>query len=209
MAQSAWDGAYTAAQADRGAQSFARSCAGCHNLGPDGRIPLVGDNFWKSFSQKSVGDLLQYISANMPNGSPGSLNETEYRDIAAVMLRSNGFPAGVKELDRASTAEILPRDGSTALPANALARVVGCLTKSGSEWVVTRATNPERVERARTEAEEAARPLGTRTMALKFVLTKLDPLAGARVAVNGLLIGAGGADGINVTNVTRVAAGCP
>jgi len=34
-------------------------------------------------------------------------------------------------------------------------------------------------------------------------------LVGSRVAVSGLLIGAGGADGINVTGVTRVAPKCP
>jgi hypothetical protein len=46
-------------------------------------------------------------------------------------------------------------------------------------------------------------------MTLKFVVTRLEPLAGSRVAVSGLLIGAGGADGINVTTVTRVAEKCP
>jgi hypothetical protein len=46
-------------------------------------------------------------------------------------------------------------------------------------------------------------------MPLKFVVTRLDPLAGSRVAVSGLLIGTGGADGINVTTVIRVAPKCP
>jgi hypothetical protein len=46
-------------------------------------------------------------------------------------------------------------------------------------------------------------------MPLKFVLTKLDSLVGSRVVVNGLLIGAGGVDGINVTTVKRVAEKCP
>jgi hypothetical protein len=46
-------------------------------------------------------------------------------------------------------------------------------------------------------------------MVLKFVVTKLDGLAGSRVAVSGLLIGEGGVDGINVTTVNRVAPKCP
>jgi hypothetical protein len=46
-------------------------------------------------------------------------------------------------------------------------------------------------------------------MTLKFVVTRLDPLSGSRVAVTGLLIGSGGADGINVTTVNRVAEKCP
>jgi hypothetical protein len=52
-------------------------------------------------------------------------------------------------------------------------------------------------------------PLGSRKIALKFVVTKLDALAGSRVSVSGLLIGAGGVDGINVTTVSRVAPKCP
>ena len=95
------------------------------------------------------------------------------------------------------------------LPANALARVVGCLTKSGAGWVVTSATTPERAERAVAGGEDAARPLGSRTIGLKFVITRLDTLAGSRVAVSGLLIGEGGVDGINVTAVNRVAPKCP
>jgi hypothetical protein len=75
--------------------------------------------------------------------------------------------------------------------------------------VVTRATTPERAERVASGEEDATRPLGSRTLALKFVLTKLDALAGSRVAVSGLLIGADGMDGINVTEVHRVAQKCP
>lgn len=210
-----WDGVYTDAQAARGVTAFGQSCAGCHALAAEGKAPLVGQSFWKSFQQKTVGDLLAYVSANMPNGSPGSLNESSYRDIVALMLKSNGFPAGTSELRRDNVADvqILPKDGSTELPADALVRVVGCLARSGGEWVVMNATTPERAETATQGArggnDDATRPLGHRTMALKFVVTKLDPLAGSRVVVSGLLIGSGGADGINVTTVTRVAQKCP
>ncbi len=206
-----WDGVYTEAQANRGATAFGPSCSGCHTLAAEGKAPLVGDPFWKSFQQKSVGDLLAYVSANMPNGAPGSLNESTYLDIVALMLKSNGFPAGNIELRRDNIAEvqIVPKDGNTELPADALARVVGCLARSEADWVVTRATNPERAESVAPGVDDAARPLGSRTIALKFVVTRLDPLSGARVAVTGLLIGAGGADGINVTAVTRVAPKCP
>jgi len=206
-----WDGVYTEAQAARGMMAFGQSCAGCHALGAEGRAPLVGDAFWKSFAQKSVGDLLEFVSTYMPNGKPGSLTEPTYRDIVALMLKSNGFPAGAAELgpDTIAGVQIVPKDGSTELPANALARVVGCLTKSGPDWVVTNATTPERAERAASSEDDARRPLGSRKMVLKFVVTKLDPLGGSRVAVSGLLIGEGGVDGINVTAVSRVAQKCP
>lgn len=206
-----WDGVYSEAQATRGMMAFGQSCAGCHALAAEGKAPLVGDSFWKSFSQKTVGDLLEYVSANMPNGAPGSLSANTYEDIVALLLKSNGFPAGTTELRPDTTAgvQIVPKDGSTELPADALARVVGCLARSGTDWVVTHATSPERAERAATAAEDAARPLGSRTMALKFVVTKLDALAGSRVVVSGLLIGGGGVNGINVTTVSRVAEKCP
>ena len=205
-----WDGVYTEAQATRGMTAYGQSCSGCHALAAQGKAPLVGDAFWKSFSQKSVGDLLEFVSSYMPNGAPGSLSESAYQDIVALMLKSNGFPAGSAELGRNSIGgvQIIPKDGSTELPADALARVIGCLTRNGPDWVVTKATTPERAEHAAT-GEDAARPLGSRTIALKFVVTKLDALAGSRVAVSGLLIGSGGVDGINVTAVNRVAEKCP
>lgn len=208
-ARTVWDGVYTEAQAARGVTAFGQSCAGCHALAAEGKAPLVGDPFWKSFAQKSVGDLLEFVSANMPNGTPASLDESTYRDIVALMLKSNGFPAGKAELRRDTIAnvQIVQKDGRSELPSNALARVVGCLARSGTEWTVTRATTPERAEHA--GGDDATRPLGSRTIPLKFVVTRLDPLAGSRVAVSGLLIGANGTDGINVTTVNRVAENCP
>ena len=206
-----WDGVYTEAQASRAVTAFGQSCAGCHALAAEGKAPLVGDPFWKSFAQKTVGDLLDFVSANMPNGTPGSLAESTYQDVIALILKSNGFPAGTTELARNTIGDvqIIQKDGRTELTANTLVRVVGCLARSGADWVVTSATPPERAERVGPGGEDATRPLGSRTMVLKFVLTRLDPLAGSRVSVSGLLIGAGGADGINVMTVNRVAETCP
>jgi len=207
-----WDGVYTEAQAARGAMAFGQSCSGCHALAAEGKAPLAGEPFWKSFAQKTVGDLLEFVSTNMPNGTPGSLSEPTYRDLVALILKSNGFPAGTTELgrDNAAGVQIIQKDGRGELPANALARVVGCLARSGADWVVTSATAPERAERVGAGGDgDATRPLGSRTIALKFVLTKLDALAGSRVAVSGLLMGDNGVDGINVTGVNRVAQKCP
>jgi len=208
-AQTVWDGIYTDAQATRGLTAFSLNCSRCHTLAAEGKSPLVGAPFWKSFAQKTVGDMVGYISANMPNGAPGSLSEATYRDIVAALLKSNDFPAGKTELagNNMGGLKIVPKDGSRELPADALVRVFGCLTRIGPDWAVTRATTPERAE-SRGQ-DDATRPLGTGIMALKFVVTRLDPLAGSRVAVTGLQIGAGGVDGLNVTTVTRVADKCP
>jgi S-disulfanyl-L-cysteine oxidoreductase SoxD len=206
-----WDGVYTEAQATRATGVFGASCAGCHTLTPDGNRPLSGETFWQSNTQKSVAELLAYVSRNMPNGNGGSLSPENYNDLVALILKSNGFPAGKSELTAASVegVQIISKDGPGELPANTLVRVVGCLAKSGNEWTLTSATAPVRTDKTAATPEDGTVALGTRTMALKFVLTKLDSFVGKRMSVSGMLIGAGGADGLNVAVVNRVADTCP
>jgi len=206
-----WEGIYTDAQAARATVVFNQSCANCHSLSPQGNRSLTGDKFWEGFTQKTVGDLLSYVKTNMPNGNGGSLSAATYNDLVALILKSNNFPAGSTELAPESIAnvQIIPKDGPGELPANVLARVVGCLAKSGTDWVLTSATAPVRVERAGVGPDDATRSLGNRTTALKFVLTRLDGFVGQRMSATGLLIGPGGADGMNVTSVNRVAESCP
>jgi mono/diheme cytochrome c family protein len=209
-----WDGVYTSDQAERAVATFGSTCSRCHTLTADGsgNRPLTGDKFWEGFTQKTVGDLLKFVSTNMPNGQGGSLSAGTYNDLVALILKSNGFPAGSTELapETIATVQIIPKDGPGELPANTLVRVVGCLgPKSGSDWTLTNVTAPERVEKTGVGPEDATRALGTRTMALKFVLTRLDAFAGQRLSVSGLLIGAGGANGLNVSTVNRVAEACP
>jgi mono/diheme cytochrome c family protein len=206
-----WDGVYTEAQAARATGVFGASCAGCHTLTPDGNRPLSGESFWQSNTQKSVAELLGYVSKNMPNGNGGSLSPENYNDLVALILKSNGFPAGPVELTAASIegVQIVSKDGPGELPANTLVRVVGCLVKSGNEWTLSNATAPVRTDKTAATPEDATVALGTRTIALKFVLTKLDAFVGKRMSVSGMLIGAGGADGLNVAVVNRVAETCP
>jgi mono/diheme cytochrome c family protein len=206
-----WDGVYTEAQATRATGVFGATCAGCHTLTSDGNRPLSGESFWQSNTQKSVAELLGYVSKNMPNGNGGSLAQETYNDLVALILKSNGFPAGATELTPTSIAgvQIVSKDGPGELPANTLVRVVGCLVKSGNEWTLTNATAPARTDKTAATPEDATVALGTRTIALKFVLTKLDSFVGQRMSVSGMLIGAGGADGLNVAVVNRVAATCP
>jgi mono/diheme cytochrome c family protein len=206
-----WEGVYTDAQAERATAVFGQICANCHTLTSDGNRPLSGDKFWEGFTQRTVGDLLTFVSTNMPNNNPGSLAAATYNDLVALILRANGFPAGTTEVTPETVAkvQIVPKDGPGELPANTLVRVVGCLTKEGSDWVLTSATVPERIDKTGVGPEDATRPLGDRRATLKFVLTRLDPFVGQRMSVSGILIGAGGVNGINVTTVNRVAESCP
>ena len=210
QSRTAWDGVYTDAQAQRAVETYDSTCSRCHALTGQGRGALTGDAFWTAFAQKSVADLLTYVKTNMPNGNGGSLPAGTYNDLVALILKSNGFPSGSVDVSPESVAgvQIVPKDGPGDLPANALARVVGCLKKDGSDWVLTRATVPERIDKSVVGSEDGTRPLGTRSITLKFVLTRLDGFVGQRLSVSGILMGAGGADGINVTTVNRVADSC-
>jgi mono/diheme cytochrome c family protein len=209
-ARTVWDGVYTDAQAQRAMATYDSVCSRCHILTGQGKGALTGDAFWTAFTQKSVGDLLTFVKTNMPNGNGGSLPSATYDDLVALILKSNGFPAGSTEVSASAVTgvQIVPKEGPGDLPANVLARVVGCLTKNGSDWVLTKATAPERIEKSVVGAEDATRPLGTRSIVLKFVLTRLDGFVGQRLSVSGILMGSGGTDGINVTTVNRVAESC-
>jgi len=206
-----WDGVYTDAQAARGTAAFGQSCSNCHTLAPQGKGPLTGDKFWEGFAQRTVGDLLTFVRTNMPNGNGGSLPASTYNDLVAIILKSNGFPGGMVELAPETIAgvQIIAKDGPGELPANSLVRVVGCLARNGNDWVLASATVPQRADRIGVGPEDASRALGDRTLTLKFVLTRLDSFAGQRMSVTGMLIGAGGANGINVTTVDRVGGTCP
>jgi mono/diheme cytochrome c family protein len=208
-----WDGVYTDGQAARATTIFGASCSNCHTLEAQGNRPLSGDKFWQSYTQKTVGDLLTFVRTNMPNGAQaGSLPAATYNDLVALILKSNGFPAGATEVTPEAVAkvQIIPKGGVGELPANTLVGIVGCLApKSGPDWVLTNATSPSRIEKTGPRPEDATRPLGDRTTPLKFVLTRLDSFVGQRLSVSGMLIGAGGVDGINVATVNRVAETCP
>ena len=95
-----WDGVFTDAQADRAAGMFSQNCARCHTLTADGGRPLTGEKFWEGYTQKTVGDLLTFVKTNMPNGQgAGSLPAASYNDLVALILKSNGFPAGKSGAD--------------------------------------------------------------------------------------------------------------
>ena len=144
-----WDGLYTDDQASRGNAVFSTTCANCHTLDSQGNRPLSGKKFWDSYTQKTVGDLFTFIQKNMPNGNGGSLSEKTYADLVALVLKSNGIPAGTTDLVPSAVAAIpiVPKDGPVELPAGALVRVVGCLAKNDSDFVLTSATPPQRTER--------------------------------------------------------------
>ena len=209
-----WDGVFTEAQAERGANAYAANCSRCHgdDMRGGGRFSaLVGDSWMGNFQTQTVEDLFNFIKTNMPNGNGGSLADSMYLDLAAFILSSNDMPASDAELTATSGAGviIIAEDGELlALPSATLVRVVGCLAEGVSGFVVNSATAPERLTSAGVGPEDATVALGDGSFPLLFVLTPIDGFVGHRVSVSGLSEGEGAADGINVTLVESVADTC-
>jgi hypothetical protein len=51
-----------------------------------------------SWDGRTVGDLIEYLRDNMPQGEPGSLTREEYLWVTAYLLRLNGMPPGREAL---------------------------------------------------------------------------------------------------------------
>lgn len=96
---SVWDGLYQEEQATRGKVEYDYNCGNCHISDLSGDSikdvpPLAGIDFLAQWSGKTVKELLDYMSMNMPADSRGSLGAKTYADIAAYVLKANQFPAG-------------------------------------------------------------------------------------------------------------------
>lgn len=97
------DGAYTEAQAQTGQDQYSAHCAACHGSGltGNGEAPaLVGGEFISNWAGLTLGDLFERIRTTMPQDNPGKLSRTQYAQILSFILKSNGYPAGQKEMDQ-------------------------------------------------------------------------------------------------------------
>ena len=95
------DGSYTAAQAERGNAQYSQNCAACHGSGltGNGEAPaLVGGEFISNWAGLTLGELFERIRTTMPQDNPGKLSRAQYADILSFILKSNGYPAGQKEM---------------------------------------------------------------------------------------------------------------
>jgi mono/diheme cytochrome c family protein len=104
-AASVWDGVYSADQAKRGESLYAKECGSCHGEAMEGvgqTPPLSGDEFKMNWNGHNVDDLFEKIQTTMPAGSPGKLKREQNAEIVAFILKSNGFPAGAKDLPTGS-----------------------------------------------------------------------------------------------------------
>jgi mono/diheme cytochrome c family protein len=100
-AASVRDGVYTKQQADRGQAIYGEQCARCHGetLGGGDAPELVGADFVGRWKGNTVGAVFELIRKTMPTDDPGNLSTRQAADLTAFILKSNGFPAGDKDLD--------------------------------------------------------------------------------------------------------------
>lgn len=101
-ARTVWDGAYTLAQAKRGALKSGL-CTSCHGDGfvGGGAPELAGEAFLAKWERRTVGDLFDLVRLTMPDDDPGALAREEYADLVAYILAVNKFPTGSTEIGTA------------------------------------------------------------------------------------------------------------
>lgn len=87
------EGVYTQAQAKRGEQLFAASCAMCHKAEDHS-----GASFTAKWSNATLGDIFDQVSSTMPPANPGSLSPDGYASIVAYFLSRTGLPEGRADL---------------------------------------------------------------------------------------------------------------
>ena len=92
--RSTLSGVYSADQAARGSDLYAGRCKSCHVAASH-----TGVTFEKLWGGRSLADLFDFMSTQMPKNEPGSLAPEEYADVLAYLLKLNDMPAGSAELE--------------------------------------------------------------------------------------------------------------
>ena len=217
-----WQGVYTEVQADRGKAAYDQHCIRCHgvDLGGTGRDApqLKGERFQATFGTETVDRLFTKIRDTMPQFLVSGLEDKIKIDIVAYILRTNGFPAGARELttssEELSAIQIL-RKGETPNVSNfSLVQTVGCLAKDTNDsWVLTSSAEPaatrDDIPSAEALSAAAGKPLGTGRILL-LSARAFDPAAhaGHKMEARGLIYRDAGDARITLTSLRMVGASC-
>ena len=226
--RSVWEGAYTAAQAERGQKAFTANCAGCHqaDLGGKGEIPaLKGDGFMERWHDYSVKPLFNLIRTEMPplrfrTPDTKPLADEMYVDIISYIFKVNTFPAGDRELTTGNLdqIEILGKNGVQPPPQFALVLSVGCMRYRPVSWMLSYATSPVRATMPDVALREETQ--AAKTMLLGFRDYRLadfgylgrgfnpEALEDHRILVKGCIIRQPEFERISVTSVTDISPEC-
>lgn len=88
-------------QAKRGESTYLDECGRCHSetlSGTEFGPALVGHEFVRGWTGKSVGDMFVRVRDTMPVDSPGRLTAQQYVDVIAFILRENKCDCGDQPL---------------------------------------------------------------------------------------------------------------
>ena len=91
------EGVFTAEQASRGEQIYARTCSMCHgnNLqGVEMAPPLAGATFRQGWDSQPLLTLANRIKTTMPPFAPNSLSGNQVTDLLSYILKANDLAAG-------------------------------------------------------------------------------------------------------------------
>ena len=91
--RSTLQGVYTAAQADKGEDTYYGICVSCHPRGT-----YAGDSFKKNWNGRPLSDLYDWVLNKMPKSAPGTLSPAESIQVVAYILRENKMPTGAVAL---------------------------------------------------------------------------------------------------------------
>ena len=210
-----WQGAYGAAQAERGRTVYMSACIRCHGADLAGTTApaLTGDRFFESWGGDSVSRLFEKIRDTMPPNFSTTLDDGAKLDIVAFILQTNGFPSG-RDLSAGNglaAIHILRKGEQPRVQNFALVQAVGCLSREESRWVLRSSSTPaattESAPPAAALAAAAAAPLGQD----RFVLLSAAPFApvaneGRKVEVRGLIYQEPGDALLTVTSLQSVGA---
>lgn len=86
--------AFPTAQVRRGTPLFNTNCSSCHGERLQGLLEapaLATKDFQSHWFGQPANNLYDYISQNMPQNAPGSLQPQEYADIMTFILSKNGI----------------------------------------------------------------------------------------------------------------------
>ncbi len=213
-----WAGAYTTAQAERGASVVQRHCSECHHddlSGGEGPA-LAGSTFMVKWEMQSVERLFHKIRDTMPEVGSTDVTEAEKLDTVAYILQQNGFPAGAAELTDKPGAlaalRMVPQGGPSPPRSGALVQAVGCLQENADKkWVLTGSTDPLVTTRdpltpADKQALSTASP-GAQTIELMSVYSPVG-LTQNTVLVKGLFVKTASSMRINVTSMELIHLDC-
>ena len=161
-AQELQQASFSAAQAARGESLYQQNCAACHlaDLTGSFEAPNLADTSFRSnWANRGVAEFTDLLRRTMPPQAPGSLNDAQYLEIAAFLLRANAIDASANAL-AASPGSVMFLD-SNSQRANVVQRTpvpgrAGTVPSPGTRNSVPEIATIYQTEGARTRSFESA-----------------------------------------------------